>query len=402
MKQRVLIANKFYYPRGGDCVCTLNLERLLADKGHEVAVYSMTYPENLPSAWSGYFASPVDFGGGAKEKLRAAARTMGWGDVRGSFARILSDFRPDVVHLQNIHSYLSPQLAVMAREAGARVVWTLHDFKPVCPSYGCLREGRPCEECFGSKIPVLRHRCMKGSLAASFIAWLEALRWNRRALERVVDTFVCPSAFMAAKMAQAGFSKSRLMVNCNFVGFDKMEKFRSLEAPDAAGRGDYYCYVGRLSEEKGVESLLDAASRLPHALRIAGDGPLLESLRGRYAGRGNIHFLGRQNPAEIVELLRGARFSVMPSICYENNPLGVIESLCAGTPVVGAGIGGIPELIDAGNTGLTFESGNPEALAKAIENAFGASWDYRSIRGGALARFSADRHYDILMDAYSK
>lgn len=401
MKQRVLIANKFYYPRGGDCVCTLNLERLLADMGHEVAVYSMRYPENLPSRWEGYFASPVDFSGSVSEKLRAAARTMGWGGIRSSFSRLLADFRPDVVHLQNIHSYLSPRIAAMARGAGARVVWTLHDFKPVCPSYGCLRDGRPCEECFSSKTPVLRHRCMKGSLAASAVAWLEAVRWNRRALESVVDVFVCPSTFMAEKMRQAGFSPGKLTVNCNFVGFDKMERFRAVEALGTDSRGDYYCYVGRLSREKGVESLLEAAATRPAVLKLAGDGPLLDTLREKYAGCGNIMFLGRQTPEQVVGLLREARFSVMPSICYENNPLGVIESLCAGTPVVGAGIGGIPELIRSGETGLTFASGDSAALAEAVDRAFETGWDHAAIRGGALSRFSAERHYSALMDAYS-
>lgn len=401
MKQRVLIVNKFYYPRGGDCVCTLNLERLLADRGHDVAVYSMRYPENLPSRWSGYFASPVDFGGSAKEKLRAAARTLGWGGIRSSFAGILADFKPDVVHLQNIHSYLSPRLAVMASHAGARVVWTLHDFKPVCPSYGCLRDGKPCEECFDSKTAVLRHRCMKGSLAASLVAWLEAMRWNRSELERNVDVFICPSEFMRRKMEKAGFNPAKLRVNCNFVGFDKMERFKALEAPDRSSRGEYYCYVGRLSEEKGVESLLEAASKFPAVLKIAGDGPMLESLSGRYSDNKNIEFLGRRNPDEVVSLLRGARFSVMPSICYENNPLGVIESLCAGTPVVGAEIGGIPELIVPLKTGLTFESGNVDALVKALAAAYTADWDYGAIRRDALARFSADRHYRELLDTYT-
>lgn len=402
MKQRVLIVNKFYYPRGGDCVCTLNLERLLADKGHEVAVYSMEYPENLPSKWSGYFASPVDFGGSAKEKLRAAARTMGWGDIRTSFAKILADFKPEVVHLQNIHSYLSPQLAVMARKAGAKVVWTLHDFKLVCPSYGCLRDGKPCEECFSGKTPVLRHKCMKGSLAASVIAFVESLRWNRRKLESVVDTFICPSSFMSGKMRQAGFSSEKLLVDCNFVGFDKMAEFQSLEALDISERGDYYCYIGRLSEEKGVESLLEAAAKRKETLKLAGDGPLLDSLREKYADNANIIFLGRCKPGEVVELLRKSRFSVMPSICYENNPLGVIESLCAGTPVVGAEIGGIPELIQPGKTGLIFESGNVDSLADNIGEAFRTEWDYAAIRRESLERFSAERHYRILLDAYSK
>ncbi len=401
MKQRVLIVNKFYYPRGGDCVCTLNLERLLADKGHEVAVYAMEYPDNIPSRWSGYFAPAVDFGAPLKGKLRAAARAMGWGDIRRSFAAILADFKPDVVHLQNIHSYLSPVLAEMACEAGAKVVWTLHDYKPICPSYTCLRDGKPCEECFTSPSAVLRHRCMKGSLAASAVAWAEARKWNRRRLERAVDTFICPSSFLKSKMEQAGYSSDKLRVNCNFIGFDKIARLGASGDAESPLRRDFYCYVGRMSPEKGLESLLEAASRLPYRLVLAGDGPSLEELRVKYAAP-NIEFVGRKNADQVVDLLREARFSIIPSVWYENNPLGVIESLCAGTPVLGARIGGIPELIDEGHSGLVFESGDADDMARAIRVAFDTPWDNAAIRRSSLARFSPERHYRDLLDAYEK
>lgn len=401
MKQRVLIVNKFYYPRGGDCVSSLNLERLLTDKGHDVAVYSMRYPDNIPSDWSDYFASTVDFGGGAMAKLKATGRALGFGDIHASFARIIADFKPNVVHLQNIHSYLSPQLAVMARKFGAKVLWTLHDYKLICPSYSCLRDGKPCEECFTNPNAVLRYRCMKGSLAASVVAWAEARRWNRRKLEKVVDTFICPSEFMKSKMAQAGFDSRKLLVNCNFIGFDKMATFASLVPLDAKGRGDFYCYVGRLSKEKGVESLLEAASGLKYKLVVVGDGPLIDELRSKYECS-HIEFLGRRKGEEVVDLLRHARFSIMPSICYDNNPLGVIESLCAGTPVVGACIGGIPELIDQGKTGLVFKSGNIESMRAAIRDAFNADWDYTAIRDNSIERFSPERHYKTLLEAYNK
>ena len=138
--KRVLIVNKFYYARGGDCVCTLNLEKLLKSQGYEVAVYAMNYPENISSEWAGYFASEVSFSGGVKNKIAAAKRLLGCGDIVKSFKKILDDFRPEVVHLQNIHSYLSPILAKIAKERGVKVVWTLHDYKLLCPSYSCLRD----------------------------------------------------------------------------------------------------------------------------------------------------------------------------------------------------------------------------------------------------------------------
>ena len=202
MSKRVLIVNKFYYARGGDCVCTLNLEKLLKAQGWEVAVYAMKYPENLSSEWSSYFAEEISFSGGVGEKVRAAKRLLGYGDIKASFKKILEDFKPSIVHLQNIHSYLSPIIAKMAKDCGCRVVWTLHDYKLLCPSYSCLRDGKPCELCFTDKSNVVKYRCMKNSMVASVLGYMEAVKWNKDWLERYVDAFVCHSAFMAQKMAQ--------------------------------------------------------------------------------------------------------------------------------------------------------------------------------------------------------
>lgn len=396
-KPRVLIANKFYYPRGGDCICTINMERLLRDKGHATAIFAMDYPDNLPTEWSRHFAPQVDFGGGAAQKLAAVKRILGMGDVRRCFREALDEFQPDVVHLNNIHSQLSPVLAKMAHAHGAKVVWTLHDYKLICPAYTCLRDGKVCEECFAGPRPVLSHRCMKGSLAASAVAWLEALRWNRGMLLGCVDTFICPSEFMKRKMMEGGFPEEKLTVNCNFIDFDKQRLLAEAPVDD---RRDYYCYVGRLSPEKGVDTLLEAAAKSAGKLKVAGGGPLLDEYMTRYAGAANIEFLGPLDAAGVSELLLHARFMVVPSVWYENNPLSVIEALCAGTPVIGANIGGIPELIDEGVSGLIFTPGDVASLSEAIGRAETIKWDHDAIRAASLARFSSEAHYARLQATY--
>ena len=196
MSEKILIVNKFYYPRGGDCIYSLNLEKMLTESGFEVAFFSMEYPENIQSKYSKYFAPEVNFSGGASAKIAAVKRTLGMGDIVCRFKKILEDFRPDVVHLNNIHSYLSPVVGELAKKAGCRVLWTLHDYKLLCPSYSCLRNGQPCELCFTDKSQVLKTRCMKGSLAASAVAYLEAKKWNKKRLEKFTDTFICPSRFI--------------------------------------------------------------------------------------------------------------------------------------------------------------------------------------------------------------
>ena len=391
---KVLLVNKFYYPRGGDCIVVLNTEALLRDSGIETEVFAMQYPENLPARYQDRFASEVSFGGGLGNQLNALKRTLGMGDVRRCFEAVLDDFSPDVVHLHNIHSYLSPVVGKLAHRRGIRVVWTLHDYKLLCPRYDCLLEGKPCELCFtGAKRNVLTHHCMKGSLPASAVARMEAMKWNRSVLEKNTDAFVCPSEFMAAKMRQGGFDPAKIKVLNNFLDPVKLQRY---QACGDQPREDYYCYVGRLSQEKGVADLLAAASRLPYRLKVAGSGPLESSLRDKYAASPNIEFLGQLDANQVAELLARARFSVVPSQWYENNPLSVVESLCAGTPVAGSQMGGIPELIDSDN-GIVFEPFSQTALSTALDTAMTREWDHNEIARQARERFSPTAHLRALM-----
>lgn len=396
MGKRILLVNKFYYRRGGDCVCVLNLERLLRRNGHEVAIFAMDYSENEPTQWSRYFAPNVTFQGGAAEKIKMLKRTLGFDNLNDSFKKLLDDFRPDVVHFHNIHSYLSPSLAKTAKQHGATVTWTLHDYKLLCPSYLCLRNGKPCEKCLSHPINVLAHRCMKDSLPASAIAWMESMRWNRKYIQRWVDTFISPSRFLADLMKKGKFDPDKITVLPNFLDMNG-ETTRAITP--AAQREDYYCYVGRLSEEKGVRTLLKVAATLDREIRIAGDGPLLDELKERYDGYSTIKFLGRIGADEVTTLLGNARFSVVPSEWYENNPLSVIESLCAGTPAVGAEIGGIPELIND-NNGVTFRPGDESELAQAINSAWWGPWDHQLISDEAHEKFSDLKYYANICKIY--
>lgn len=386
---RILLSNKFYYRRGGDCVCTLNLERLLKAHGHEVAVFAMDYPENLETPWRKYFP-------GNMSKWMAFTRPFGSQEVKRKFRRLLDDFRPEVVHLNNIHTQLSPVIAGLAHRRGIRVVWTLHDYKLLCPRYDCLRGGSTiCELCFGGdKTPCRTYRCMKGSRLASEVGYREAVMWNRERLEACTDLFVCPSRFMAEKMAQGGFRKDKLKVLCNFIDTGKFRK-------DSHDREDYYCYVGRLSHEKGVGTLVEAAARLPYRLKVIGGGPLLEQLKTKNGQlSGNVEFLGFRQWDGIKEIVGRARFTVIPSEWYENNPLSVIEAQCLGTPVLGARIGGIPELIDEDVNGMTFESGNTDDLTERIKAMFSAKFDYKAIANAAMERYNAESYYNEIMKIY--
>jgi len=389
---KILLANKFYYRRGGDCIYVLNLEQLLNKNGHEVAVFSMEYSENLETKYSKYFPSEIGFSIGTGF-IKAFTRPFGTSEVIKKFNQLLDDFKPDVVHLNNIHTQISPVVAELAHKRGVRVVWTLHDYKLLCPRYDCLCKGNDiCEKCFSDKRHVLKNKCMKNSLLASVLAYCEAKRWNKKRLENCTDLFICPSFFMKEKMEQGGFDSSKLVTLCNFIDIEKCKCDNYIE------RNDYYCFIGRLSHEKGINTLISAASKLPYKLKVIGGGPLMDELKGKASK--NIEFVGYKDWDEIKDLVGHARFSVIPSEWYENNPLSVIEAECLGTPVLGANIGGIPDLINQ-NNGMIFESRNVEDLSSKIERMWNMSSDYNSIAKDSQNRYNSDFYYNEIFKIYN-
>lgn len=390
---KILLANKFYYRRGGDCVYLLNLELLLRESGHEVAIFAMDYSDNLETPWRKYFPSEIKFEPGLG-MVEAFMRPLGTNEVKRKFYALLDEFKPDVVHLNNIHTQLSPIIAELAHARGIKVVWTLHDLKLLCPRYDCLRNGKiACEECFMDKRKVLEYKCMKNSIVASFLAYREAVSWNRERLERCTDIFICPSLFIANKMIQGGFDKTKMCTLCNFIDIEKTRKHEY-------NKQDYYCFIGRLSHEKGVATLVEAARQLPYKLKIIGGGPLMDELKTLATGT-SIEFVGYKQWPEIKELVGCARFSVIPSECYENNPFSVIEAQCLGTPVLGARIGGIPELIEEGESGMLFESKNVIDLKTKIEAMFSHTFDYEALAKSSQERYSAGAYYQRLMNIYT-
>jgi len=394
---RILLAHKFYYLKGGADIHAIILEELLKSKGHQVAFFAMQHPENEPSEFSSYFPFEIDY---TKKNYRnfteRVSRPLFSREVKRKFLALLNDFKPEILHAHNIHSQLSPLIVEEAWKNNIPVVWTLHDFKLLCPRYDCRRDDKPCELCFTDKRNVLRYSCLKNSFSASLLAYLEALKWNRDKMSRCTSVFISPSEFIKQKFISGGFPGHMITTINNFI---PSEEFNAVPQQ----KEGYICYVGRLSKEKGVETLLKAATELPqYHLKMVGTGPLHEYFIEEYK-RPNIEFCGHRNMTEVQEILSKAMFSVMPSECYENNPLAVIESLCLGTPVLGANIGGIPELITEDKTGYLFESGNMVDLKDKIDFFWQKGtqhMDTSRMAGQARERYSAETYLGKLLKVY--
>jgi glycosyltransferase involved in cell wall biosynthesis len=238
---------------------------------------------------------------------------------------------------------------------------------------------------------------MKHSFTASLVAYAEAVIWNREKISRSTNIFICPSRFLLNNMIKGGFRAEQLVSMSNFID---EKKFSDV----AEKRENYYCYVGRLSSEKGIDTLLKAATELPqYPIKVIGTGPQELVLRSRYQSK-HIEFMGFREWEGLKTILGTSAGMVIPSECYENNPLSVIESLCLGTPVIGAKIGGIPELISVGKNGSVFEPGNVTDLRNQIIRLFDSQgkYDYAGIAFEAKARFMSGNYYDKLITIYNQ
>jgi glycosyltransferase involved in cell wall biosynthesis len=393
---RILLSNKYYYPRGGDCIYTIELEKLLIEKGHQVAVFSMQHPSNLNSPYAKYFPSEIDFNKKSFNNLvTTILRPFGSIEVHKAFILLIEDFRPDVIHLNNIHTQISPIIARIAHDRKIPVIWTLHDGKLVCPAYLFLSNNEVCEACLDNRWNVIKKRCIKNSFPASILAFFESVFWNRKKLSRLTNVFISPSIFLKGKMVLGGLNPAKVKVVNNFLNISKF----SLPIND---KKDYYCYIGRLSSEKGIETLLKAAALLPeYSLKLIGTGPLEDDLKSKN-NHTHIEFLGYKNWDELKLILMNSRCMVIPSECYENNPLTVLESLCMGTPVIGSRIGGIPELINPDN-GLLFEPKNSVDLQNKISFLWNhpEKFDSSTIANNARKQFNSDTHYKEIIGIYN-
>ena len=389
----ILLCNKFYYRRGGDCIYTLNLERMLKEKGHDVAIFAMQCAENLSSEWSKYWPSEVSFSLGPR-MFAGLLRPFGSNEVANKFAALLEDFRPDIVHVGNIHSQLSPIIVRIAHEKGCKVVWSIHDYKLLCPRYDFLQSGKTvCEECLSDLRAVLNHNCVKNSKVASLLGYKEATKWTRKKLGEWTDAFVCASDFVSDIMIRGGFPKEKIHTIVHSINTKRC----SLENYPVKDDRMYYCFIGRLSHEKGAKTLIEAANKCPQKLVIIGDGPLADQLKS--IAHNNIEFVGFKDWNGIKEIVSKARFCVAPSEWYEVLGLVNLEALCLGVPILGANIGSIPFLINK-NNGMTFEPKNVDDLVCKIEKMWNQDFDYRQIAEASIGLYNDEVYYNEIMKVY--
>lgn len=341
---RVLLVHNFYREPGGEDYAFHAEETALRRSGHEVQTFERSSAE------------ATDTTAGV---LRTALGTPWATETVAELERSIIDFGPDIVHFHNTFPLISPGAYYTAARAGVPVVQTLHNYRLLCAKADLFRDGQVCEECIGRRFPApaIRYRCYRGSLPGTgAVAGMLTLHRALGTWSKTVDRYVALTEFARRKFEAGGLPADRLRVKSNFL-IDP--------PPPRQGDGEFVLFVGRLTEEKGIRTLMRAWSRLDLPLHIVGSGPLEEEVRAWAATRQNVLVTGQVPRSEVHVELSRARFLVFPSLWYEGFPIAILEAMAAGVPVLASRRGSLEEIVHEQGGGRTFEAGNDPALAAA-------------------------------------
>lgn len=399
---KVLLVNKFLYAKGGDAISMLDTGRLLFAKGHQVIYWGMDHPSNSDYPHKEFFVSYVDLNkpGSIGRRIKITTNILYSFNARDKIERLVRLEKPDIVHLNNIAHQISPSILQVFRKYRIPVVMTLHDYKMVCASYLMINHGNICEACKNGKYhKCFLKKCVKNSRMKSFVNMVEMYLHHRIIhIYDSIDVFISPSLFLKKKLEDMGFNRKIIHLP-NFV------EDKGATLPHKI-KVNTVLYFGRLSSEKGIKTLIKAVRGMDIELRILGTGPYENALKQYVKTERirNVFFLGYKTGNELITEIRNALVIVVPSEWYENNPRTVLEAFALGIPVVGARIGGIPELVKDRITGLTFNSGDVQDLKGKLK--YCMCQKDQVIEMGKRARalveeeFGSEKHYRALMDIY--
>ena len=380
---KVLLCHNHYQQRGGEDGCFEVEAALLERHGHRVVRYTL-------------HNDAID----GMTRLRVAGRTLWSRESHRALRDLMRRERPDVMHCTNTFPLISPSAYYAAHAEGVPVVQSLHNYRIACAGGTLMRDGKVCEACLGRTFgwSAVRHGCYRGSrLGSATVAGMNAAHriagtWSRR-----VDRYIALTRFARDKSIEAGLPANRISVKPNFLETDP---------GTGTGRGGFALFVGRLSTEKGVDTLLRSWEmlRAPLMLKVAGEGPLMEQVRAASTSDPRIMALGWQSPSQVRELMGEATCLIVPSLWYEGLPRTIVEAYARGTPVIASRLGSLAELVSDGVTGRLIEPGNAADLTATVEEIGSGGDQTATMREAArrtyLDQFTADRNLDLMMNIY--
>jgi glycosyltransferase involved in cell wall biosynthesis len=384
---KILLVHNEYKFLGGEDVVVHQEKELLERNGHQVLTYFHNNKEL--DQYSAF------------QRLTMVPRSVWAWDSKKQISELLESAKPDVVHVHNTLTIISPSVYWACHEAGVPVVQTLHNFRLFCPVGNYLRDGKICEECRTHSLwRGVKYRCYRDSRAATATVAL-TLEVHRRlgTYQDKIQVYIAFHEFARQKYVEGGLPGNKIFLKPNFVPSDPGM---------GTGNGNFALFVGRLSPEKGIRTMLSAWEQLKGAvpLRIAGEGPLRPLVEETAARVPGIKYLGSLSRPDVLKAMQEARFLLLPSECYEGFPMTIAEAFACGLPVVASRIGAMEVLIEDGCSGLHFASGDPADCAAKVQEAWGQPGFLRRMGGEARQKYldcyTAERNYSTLMDIYRR
>lgn len=396
---RILLVNKFHYLRGGSEKYYFELAKLLKSHGHTVAFFSMKNENNIKTGDREYFVDEIDMNTGSKfEALNVIYSKKN----KALMEKALEEFKPDIVHINNFQRQLSASIIDAVKEKNIPLIMTAHDLNPICPASIMLYNGEVCEDCITKGYTsCIKKKCIKNSMLKSVLGYIEKKYYDLHKIFCKVDCIISPSEFNKNQLLKGKLKCNDITVIHNFVNETEKTDYTL---------GDCAFYFGRLSREKGILNLVEAINNIPGArLIIAGDGPERENIQAyikEHKLENRITLLGYLNQNDIRENIRKCRFVTVPSIWYENCPYSILETMEIGKPIIGSKIGGIPELIQDGINGFTYEHNDVTKLTNILMKLFGNDETVKQFSKNSkqifIQNYSAEAYYNKLMTVYNK
>jgi len=364
---KILLVNKFHYMKGGSEKYYFTLANTFKSLGHEVIFFAMKDDKNLPCEQEQYFVNNSSKNGGLKSKLNLVLHIAYSKEAYKNMTKLLNDEKPDLVILNLVHKQITCSIidAIKDYNKDLPIYWTMHDLITICPSYTMLDgKGNICEKCLdGNFKHCFKNKCMHGSTLMSYLSMYEAKQIKKHGWYDKIDLFICPSLFYKNKLEQSKFIKSKIVYLRNPLPLDT--KYELNDHSD-----NYVLYFGRLSKEKGVQTLIDSFKELDYKLVILGTGPIEEELKQYVKNNSitNVEFKGFKQGEELENYIKNSRCVVLPSEWYENGPYSAMEAMALGKPLIVSSLGGLPELVEQYVNGYIFNTKEElkESLIKMI------------------------------------
>ena len=397
---KILMVNKFLYPRGGSESYMLYLAEHLKKIGHEIQFFGMYDENNTVGNESGLYTQNMDFHSKGLSRFLYPFKIVYSFEAKKKIMQVIDDFKPDIVHMNNINFQLTPSIIYGIKKKGIPLVQTVHDYQMICPNHLLYNFDKniPCEKCTqGSHLNCIKNKCIHASKIKSIIGVIEAKFYSLLKTYKKVDLFVCPSNFLENKLISSKeYYKGKTKTIHNFIN---KEKFSG----NVGETDSYIVYVGRLSKEKGIENIKGAAKLLPeYNFIIAGNGPdeyMLKDIP-------NVKLAGFLSGDELTSLMAKAKVLLLPSVCYENCPLSILEAHALGVPVVTMNSGGMAELVKNGVTGTLVDESTPEGIAVKLKETLENEDYYNKLKENCKNEkdniLSVESYAEILIEEYEK